>query len=84
MIEKNSKLTVEIFGEAYRLKGDIESERVKQVAAMLDQRMKKISKSNSQLAPSKVAVLAALNLADEYLRLEQDYQQLVKLLKDER
>ncbi|EAX48259.1 protein of unknown function DUF710 [Thermosinus carboxydivorans Nor1] len=81
---KKTKITVEIFGETYALKGDIEPERILRVAAILDERMKKIAKANSRLSPSKVAVLAALNIADEYLRLEQDYQQLLKMLKDEK
>jgi cell division protein ZapA len=32
----------------------------------------------------KIAVLAALNIADDFLRLEQDYQQLMQMLKEEK
>lgn len=84
MSENKCKVTVEIFGETYALKGDGESERVKRVAAMLDQRMKLIARANSRLSPAKIAVLAALNIADDFLRLEQDYQQLVQMLKEEK
>ncbi len=84
MSEKKCKVTVEIFGETYALKSDGESERVVQVAAMLDQRMKIIARSNSRLSPAKIAVLAALNIADEFLRLERDYQQLVQMVKEEK
>jgi cell division protein ZapA (FtsZ GTPase activity inhibitor) len=29
-----------------------------------------------------VAILAALNIADDYLRLQNDYQQLLRMLND--
>ncbi len=83
MSENQCKVTVEIFGETYALKGDIEPERVREIAAIVDERMKKIAKSNSRLSPAKVAVLAALNLADDLLRLEQDYNQVILMVKDE-
>lgn len=84
MDEKMCKLTVEIFGETYALKGDLEAERVKKIAAMVDERMKQVSKADSRLSPSKVAVLAALNLADDFLRLEHDYRQLIQMVKEEK
>ncbi|HWR38849.1 MAG TPA: cell division protein ZapA, partial [Patescibacteria group bacterium] len=84
MSGKKSKVTVEIMGEVCTLKGDIEVERIVRVAAMVDERMQKIARGNSRLSPTKVAVLMALNLADEYLRLEQDYLELIDLVKEEK
>lgn len=81
-MESKNRVTVEIYGEAYALKGDIEPERVMKLAAMVDKRMRTIAKTNSQLSALKISVLAALNLADEYLRLERDYNQLVEMLKE--
>ena len=81
-MESKNRVTVEIFGEVYALKGDIEPERVMKLAAMVDKRMRTIAKTNSQLSSLKIAVLAALNLADEYLLLEKDYSQLVEMLKE--
>lgn len=81
-MDSKNRVTVEIFGELYALKGDIKPERVIKLAAVVDKRMRTIAKTNSQLPPLKVAVLAALNLADEYTKLEQDYNQLIEMLKD--
>lgn len=83
MDDKKYKVTVEIYGESYALKGDIETERVRALAALVDKRMKMIAKTNARLSPTKVAVLAALNIADDYLRLENDYNHLVKIVKEE-
>jgi cell division protein ZapA len=66
---EKSKVTVEIFGKSYALKGNIEPERITQLARSVDARMKKTAKENPRLPPLKVAVLVALNLADEYMRL---------------
>lgn len=77
-----NKVTVEIYGELYALKGDIKPERVMQLAELVDKRMKLIARSNSQLSALKIAVLAALHITDEYSRLEQDYQQLMEMLKE--
>lgn len=84
MSEKKSKVTVEIYGEKYALKGDADADRILRIAEVVDRRMKKIAKANPGLSPSKITVLAALNLADDYLRLEQDYQQLMELLKEQK
>lgn len=78
-----NKVTVEIFGETYALKGDMDTEHVKRLARMLDEEMREIAKGNNRLPTAKIAVLAALNLADEYLKLEVDYRQLLEMLKNE-
>jgi cell division protein ZapA len=84
MTEQKQKFTVKIFGEMYALKGDADAERVKQVAALVDARMKILARADSRLSSVKIAVLAALNIADDFLRLEQDYQQLMQMLKEEK
>ncbi len=76
-------MKVQIFGESYALKGDLEAERVKNLALYLDEQMKMVARANPLLAPTKIAVLAALNITDEYLKLQEDYQQLLDMLKNE-
>lgn len=83
MDDIKNKVTVEVFGEYYSLKSDKDAQRVKEIAALVDARMKVISRANSRLSPVKIAVLVALNMAEEYIRLEEDYKQLVKMVKEE-
>ncbi len=80
---KKHKVVVQIFGDNYPLKGDAEPERIMKVAALLDERMRETAFSNPRVSTTMVAVLTALNIADEYLRLQSDYQQLLKMLNDE-
>ncbi|MPM91188.1 Cell division protein ZapA [bioreactor metagenome] len=82
MDDKQCKVTVEVYGESYALKGNLEAERVKMIAALVDAKMKAIAKNNAYLSPAKIAVLAALNLADDYLRLENDFNQIVQMVKE--
>lgn len=84
MNEKKNKVTVEIFGETYCLKSDVEHGQVITVAAVVDSRMKKIAEKNLRLSPAKVAVLAALNIAEEFLQLEKDYKQLIQMVEEEK
>ncbi len=84
MSDKKTKITVEIYGESYALKGDVEPERIIRLAAMLDERMKKTAKANLRMSPTKIAVLTALNIADEFLRLEQDYLDLLELIEKDK
>jgi cell division protein ZapA len=81
-MDKN-KVTVEIFGETYALKGDMDPERVKRLARIVDEQMKKVAKGNHRLPAARVAVLTAMNFCDDYLKLEADYQDLLGILKDE-
>jgi len=78
-----NKVTVEVFGEKYSLKSDIELDLVIKVAALVDERMKKISKNNLCLSPSRVAVLAALTITVDYLQMEQSYKELIKMVEEE-
>ncbi len=80
---KKNKVTVEVYGETYSLKSDIETNQVLKVAALVDERMKKIAKSNLCLSPSRIAILAALTIAEELLQLEYNYKQLIKMVEEE-
>jgi len=82
--KQKGKATVEIFGETYTLRGDDDPETIIRVAAFIDDRMKRIARNNLRLSPTRIAVLAALNLAEEYLRLEKDYQELVEMINGEK
>ena len=75
------KVTVEICGEVYALKGDMDAERVKRLAKIVDEQMRTLAKGSRSLPPTRLAVLAAMNMCDEYLKLQEDYEALLKLLK---
>ncbi len=67
-----SRITVMIMGEEYILKGSSTPEQMQRVGQYVDKLMKSLSEKNIQMSKHKVAILAALNLADELLTLKEE------------
>lgn len=63
-----SVLKVKIYGTEYPIKGDSELEYIKQVAEYVDQKMREVNKIAPEVSTLKVAILAALNIADELFK----------------
>jgi cell division protein ZapA len=45
--------------------------------------MRQIADKNPKLDTTRLAVLSAVNIADDYLRLKQQYDEIMHLLEDE-
>ncbi|HQE23537.1 MAG TPA: cell division protein ZapA [Syntrophomonadaceae bacterium] len=82
--EQINKVTVQIFNEEYVVKGSEEPDYIEMLASYVDRRMRMVQQRNVNLSTTKVAVLTALNLADELNKLQEDYDELVKTLEEER
>ena len=77
------KIRVNIFGSEYVLKASENEEYIINIAKYVDEKMRLIDKSNAINSKSKVAILAALNIAEE-LAQERDYRdKLVDQLNEE-
>ena len=83
--EKNNqpseRVVVEIYGNSYPLKTDNPQE-MKKLAAAVDKKMKATSRSVRSFDDRKIAVLTALQIAEEYYQLKKDYDELVDLLDE--
>jgi len=68
---RDKLIQVEIYGQRYSLRApeDQDAEYVEAVAALVDSRMKEIARTTPTVDSFKVAVLAAVNIADEYYRM---------------
>lgn len=87
------KVVVKIMGNEYTIVSDDSREYVQRVANLVDDRMNEISSGNRTLGTSLVPVLAALKIADDYLKLIGQHDDLsarfdnptleIKLLRDE-
>lgn len=64
MMEK-SATTVEIFGREYKIRGVADDRYIQEVARFVDEKMKEVSKGSSLPSQDRLAILAALNIADE-------------------
>lgn len=68
----NGSVRVDIYDQTYHLRGS-DPEYINQLADYVDTKMRLISKQASTVDSLKVAVLAALNIADEYQLLKRKY-----------
>jgi cell division protein ZapA len=59
---------VEIFGQPYRLRADEESGYVETLASYVDSRMREVARQTKAVDSLKIAVLTALNIADDFHR----------------
>ena len=59
---------VTIFGRTYFLRGDGDNVYLQELAGIVDLRMREVADATGTADTLKVAILAGLNIADEYLR----------------
>ena len=83
---QNASVRVEILDQAYNLRGS-DAEYILKLAEYVDSKMRAVAEATNTIDTVRLAVLAALNIADEYhlLRKKQesgatDYQKRAHLL----
>jgi cell division protein ZapA len=73
--EEGSRVVhVEIHGQQYPIRSTLDPAYVAELAAYVDQKMRAASRETSAADSLKVAVLAALNIADECFRVRAEDQ----------
>jgi cell division protein ZapA len=73
-------IEVTIFNQSYRLRSKTDEEHVRQVAQLVDERMRQISAQVTTHDVVKIAILTALNIADEMQNLRNYYENEVQPL----
>ena len=67
-------IEVAILGQTFRIAaGSAEPEYILRLAAYVDERMRTIAQTSKAASLNRVAVLAALNIADDLLKLQDQY-----------
>ncbi|HEX9019728.1 MAG TPA: cell division protein ZapA [Nitrospirota bacterium] len=62
---------VEIFGQRYAIKGGDDPAYIRELASLLDAKMKEVQKGTGTVEPLRVAILTALTITDELFRLRE-------------
>lgn len=65
-------VAVQIFGSEYYVKADRDDSHVRDIAGIVDRKMREIDEQFRQPSSTRTAVLACMNLIDEYSRAGQD------------
>lgn len=82
--DQKNRLQITIFGQQYTIVGNASSSYIRMVAGHVDEKMKQIAELNPRLDTTKIAVLTAVNIADEFFKLKQDYEELLKILDNKK
>lgn len=61
-------IEVEIFGQRFTVTSEDEENYVKKIAAHVDQKMRHIADATKTAVPLRVAIMAAMSIADEYYK----------------
>lgn len=73
MTEPTNAITVDIYDQTYNLRGE-DVEYIRRLADIVDSKMRAVASHGKTVDSLRVAVLAALNIADELATLEQKYE----------
>jgi cell division protein ZapA len=65
---KYDSTSVEIFGQTYNVRGEGDPDYLTELARFVDSRMREVAAQVATVDPMKIAILAALNIADEFSR----------------
>lgn len=74
---------VHIFGQTFSIGGDLDQEYVQKLAAYVDEKMRAISEMTPTVDTQKIAVMAALAIADELHALRSERSDRDELLKEQ-
>ena len=78
MTQAKSSVTVRIAGEEHTIRANTEPEYTKKCARMVDDRIREIRSKSGLMDGHKVAILAALSLADEMFQAQKDMEAMRK------
>ncbi|MGP1569555.1 MAG: cell division protein ZapA [Eubacteriales bacterium] len=84
-----NRVSVKIFGQNYIIVGSKETQEIVEIAAYVDKKMREISEAVPDMQRQTMAVLSAVNLADEYFttvaelkKLSERFQKMETTLAD--
>jgi cell division protein ZapA len=70
---KYDSTEVEIFGQTYNVRGEGDPNYLTELARFVDARMREVAAEVATVDPMKIAILAALNIADEFSRYRRQH-----------
>jgi cell division protein ZapA len=74
--QPHQSIKVEIYNQTYQIRGDGNSEYIQELAMFVDRHMREIASGTLTVDSLRVAILAALHIADELHQLKQRFEEL--------
>lgn len=72
---------VYIYGSKYRIRSEEDKEYIDQVASYITDKMKELEQKANVLTTSKLAIMVAFNVADEFMQLKRDMEKNIAIVK---
>jgi len=76
MPDRHGAVDVEIMGQRFTVTSEDGEQHVRQVAAEVDAQMRRLSKGGKAVSSYTVAVLTALNIASQNLKLKEEQERI--------
>ncbi len=73
---------VEIYGQCYTVKSDLDDAQLQKLAACVDNKMQELQANTGVISTSRVAILAALNLAEELFQLKHQIETMESVVEE--
>ncbi|KAA0563590.1 cell division protein ZapA [Rossellomorea aquimaris] len=83
--QQKNRTTIDIYGQQYTIVGTESTSQIRFVCTKVDDKMREINSMNPSLDTSRLAVLTAVNAVNDYLKLQEKFEELereIKRLKD--
>lgn len=77
MDDREKTVQVIVFGQECVIKGDADADYIREIAAFVDARMREGRVTQSSLPPIRIAILTALNLADELFVCRREKEEII-------
>ncbi|HTS68908.1 MAG TPA: cell division protein ZapA [Terriglobia bacterium] len=77
MAKDPQSIRVVIYDQEYFMRGDLNEEYIQKLARYLDAKMRSIAERTRTVDTLRVAILAALNVADEYHQVKARYEETI-------
>ena len=79
----SASVKVEIFNQTYPIQGDLDEAYIRKIASFVDEKMRLISEMAGTVDTQKVAILAAIAIADELHRSREERGEREDILKEQ-
>ncbi|HKE35348.1 MAG TPA: cell division protein ZapA [Candidatus Acidoferrum sp.] len=79
----SAPVKVQIFGQVYSILGELEEKYVQKLAKYVDEKMHTIAEATGIVDTQKLAVLAALAIADEFHSLNTELTEEEEMLREQ-
>ncbi|HEY0829001.1 MAG TPA: cell division protein ZapA [Bacilli bacterium] len=73
--DDKNRITLDIYGTPYKFVGQSSTNHIRLVAAQVSEQMHKMAVNFPQLDTTRLAVLTAVNMADENFKLKQEWEE---------